>query len=268
MNSSSEQVDIIPRSFQMSEAVSRFVEHVREYFYVVMLSKHACPRCGDALVMIAESRCRCVGCAVTLDPTLEFQRCPTCGGTPRLNVRRYSCRACGAAVISRFLFDGLVFDAGYFREKMADHRERRQELRERVRQMLAASRSGRILPEPVSLSSVPGLLDALNELTCGTPHALQFELVVRFDLAAYQRHISSQISEIPVTLDEIMPLGQDLRLDRIWRFVAVIFLAHAGLAEVWQESSFVMVKQRETDREGQDVLGDAEDADGIEGPVG
>jgi len=268
MSSSSEHVEIIPLAVQMSEVVSRFVGRARDYFYAVVLSRSACSGCGSTLAMVGEARCRCVGCGTAFDPTVEFQRCSECGGTPRLNVRRYSCRECGLAVISRFLFDGLVFDADYFRTKMAEHRERRQQLHERVRQMLAESRSGRALLEPISRASVPGLLEALNALTSGATQALQLKPAVRFDLAAYQRHVSSQISEIPLTLDEIRPFGQDLRLDRIWRFIAIIFLAHAGLAEVWQEGSFVMVKQRETDGKGQGVLGDSEDADGIEGSLG
>ena len=62
--------------------------------------------------------------------------------------------------------------------------------------------------------------------------------------------------------------GEDDRLGRIWRFIAIVFLDHAGLIQVWQDGPDVIVMQREADREGQDVPGDLKDLDGVEGPVG
>ena len=49
------------------------------------------------------------------DPTIAFQRCTACDGRIGLQIRRYRCRKCGSEVVSRFLFDGLVFNAEYFR---------------------------------------------------------------------------------------------------------------------------------------------------------
>jgi chromatin segregation and condensation protein Rec8/ScpA/Scc1 (kleisin family) len=54
----------------------------------------------------------------------------------------------------------------------------------------------------------------------------------------------------------------------VWRFIAVIFLAHEGRVEIVQEGEEIMVMQRETDREGCKVPGDLEEADGVEGFVG
>jgi len=127
-----------------------------------------------------------------LDPTISFQRCSACGGVPVLRVRRYNCRDCGIVIQSIFLFDGLIFDGEYFRQKMIESRQRRKEQRERVREMLAESRSG--------------------------------------DLSL-----------------EYADLGGNLRKDLIWRLIAVIFLAHAGVADVLQDGQEIMVMRHEAD---------------------
>lgn len=263
METELEKPDIVSRAFSMSAAVAHFVEQARVFFHAVVLAGHACPDCGGSLEMIAEGTCRCLSCGRQLDPTPEFQRCLTCGGRLRLNVRRYSCSQCGRDVPSRFLFDGLVFDAEYFREKMAESRERKRELRERVRQMLAESRSAAVSPAPIDLATVPGLLEALNQLVQAGEPDFALPLPPAFSLSRYQAHVEAHIRPIGISLEQIPPLSENTRLDRIWRFIAIIFLAHAGILDVWQDGPSIMVKQRETDPERQGVPGDLEEADGI-----
>ncbi len=254
---------IIEQAFALAEAVNRFREQARRYYYQVMLSGHACPQCSGSLAMTQEGRCRCCLCGHELDPTVVFQRCSSCGGRPRLSVRRYSCSRCGVDLPSRFLFDGLVFDAEYFRQKMAESRERKQELRERVRQMLAESRSGVIQPSAAELEAVPGLIEALNVLIGGVEQPVFPEQTPQFSLSRYQTHINAHIRPFPRGMEQIPPLSEDHRLDRIWRFIAIIFMAHAGILDVWQEGPTIMVIQRETNPERQSVPGDLEEADGI-----
>jgi len=134
-------IDIIRLAFRLAEAVTGFAGRAKQLYYAVMLMGHECPRCGGGLVMEGEGKCRCNSCGDEFDPTVAFQRCGTCGGRLELRVRRYRCTQCGADVASRFLFDGLAFDAEYFRQKMTESRQRKRELRERVREMLAESRS-------------------------------------------------------------------------------------------------------------------------------
>jgi len=207
-------------------------------------------------------------CRRDFDPTVTFQRCTVCGGTPRLRIRRYECSDCGSDIDSRFVFDGLVFDAEYFRRRMIEHRERKRKQRERVRRMLADSRSPALLPDALDLSGVPGLLDAINDLTSSPTKVAALEPKTGFDLKRYQRHIRAHIQEFPISFGEIPRLVEDARLDRVWRFVAIIFLAHTGLIDVWQDGLDVMVMQGEIDGEGQDVSGNLEDVDGVEGAVG
>jgi hypothetical protein len=66
----------------------------------------------------------------------------------------------------------------------------------------------------------------------------------------------------------IPPLSENLKKDLIWRFIAVIFLAHSGIIDVWQQGQNIMVIKHETNRKRQDVLGKFEETDGVEGSVG
>jgi len=259
-------MDIVRQAFRLVEIVSGFAGRARKLYYAVVLMGHLCPACGGKLTMKAEGLCRCRSCGRAFDPTIAFQRCSACGGQPALCVRRYLCRQCGADVVSRFLFDGLVFNTDYFRQKMAESRERKKQLREQVREMLAASRSGALhLPE-AELSSVPGLTDALNSLVIGPQEAFSWDPDKGFDLKRYESHIQAHIRDFPICLDDLPPLAENARKDRIWRFIAIIFLAHFGLIDVWQDGQEIMVMKHETNREGQDISGDVEEADGLEGP--
>lgn len=149
---------------------------------------------------------------------------------------------------------------------MVEHRQRTREKRERIRRLLAASRSPPIAPGVAELNSVPGLLDALNALTDQAGEIGSFEPRNTFDLKLYQSHIRAHLTPIGVAFEEIPPLNDDARLDRIWRFIAVIFMAHAGVLELRQSSQTITLY--ETHTEGQDVPGDLETADGVQRPMG
>lgn len=264
-------MNIIALGFRLSGAVSALKVKVRKLYYAVMLMGHACPSCGHGvgLVMIAESRCRCQACGHGFDPTVAFQRCERCGGVPELRKCRYRCKECGSDIASRFLFDNFVFNAEYFRQRMAKSRQRRKEQRERVREMLAESRSSTLeMPTADSLEGIPGLVDALNSLTRESQPRFLAAPQEGFDLKRYQSHIQAYIRDFPVPLREIPPLGEDLRKDMIWRFIAAIFMAHFGQIDIWQNGGIIMVIKREAYTEGQGIPGDLEGSDGIERSVG
>ena len=243
--------EIVRLAFELAHAVEALVGHTRRFCYEVMLSAHRCPRCAGQLEMIGESRCRCRECAHEFDPTLEFQRCPSCEGPLRLRICRYVCRTCEMDVPSRFVFDGVVFDREYFRLKLAESRERqRQELAERQHQV-AENRSPPAEPSPVDLASVPGLLDALNGLTCVPDLAAWAPLIQGFDLERYETHLAAHIGPSERRFDDLPALEENSRLDRIWRFIAVIFMAHAGRIRIRQQGSTILVvKSDGTDTEG------------------
>ncbi len=258
---------MIERAFALAETVSRYAGRVRAFFYRVALFDRRCPCCNAQLRMTRESRCRCPSCETELDPTVTYQRC-ACGGAPRLRIRRYECSTCGAEMASHFVFDGLIFEAKYFRKKMAESRQRRREQHERVRRMLAGTRSGCIDVPAADLAQEEGLLTALDQMVdCADPVSV-LQSRSSSDLKRYQRHIQAHIRAIPSSLEQIPPMGEDLRIDRIGRFIAIIFLAHAGILDVWQNGQGIMVKRREVDREGQEFPGDVEELDAVEGSLG
>jgi hypothetical protein len=262
-------MNIITLAFDMAKAVEFFMQKAKRFFYSVMLLGYRCPKCKGLLKMATEGVCQCNRCGYELNPTVEFQRCSACGGTPVLSARRYKCNKCGSDITSKFLFDGLVFDAGYFREKMTESRQRKKEKREQVRMMLAESRSPALPLGVMDFSTVPGLEDALNSLTADLASSFEIESRTEFNLKSYEEHIQAHIQNIPVSLGEIPPLSKDnARKDLIWRFIAAIFLAHYGFVDLLQDGQEILVMKHETNREGQDVFGESEEADGIEGSMG
>ena len=112
------------------------------------------------------------------------------------------------------------------------------------------------------------LVDALNGLTAGLDTAFAAESYDKFDLKRYEMHIQGHIRQFPMNLLDIPPLSEDARKDLIWRFIAVIFLAHTGIVDIWQDEQDIMVIKHEADTEGRGVLGKFEEADRIKGPLG
>jgi hypothetical protein len=255
--------DIIGLAFMVAEAAVQLVARVRSFYYELVLAGHACPKCAGRLEMVREGRCRCQVCRCTFDPTVVFQECGACGGQPRLRIRRYECRRCGTEVTSRFLFDGLVFDAAYFCAKMAEHRQRRRERRQRIQEMLATSRSGALEPGPVSLDELPDLVAVLNRLSGGADPAVRLPPREEFNLQRYEAHVQAHLGPIPISFEDIPPLSRNALYDRVWRFIAILFLAQAGAIRVWQEGATIWVTTREVDRERQAIPGNAAAADGV-----
>jgi hypothetical protein len=119
--------------------------------------------------------------------------------------------------------------------------------------MLAQSRSDPATYEACDLNSVPGLVEALNWLTCGIDEATLIELKNRFDLNKYEEHVVKFIGAEPVNLREIPPIIEDVKRDLIWRFIAVIFLEHFRQVEIVQENDIIWVKKFVNDQ-GSDVF--------------
>jgi len=263
-----ESMNIVKLAFDMAKAVEIFKTKAKKLFYSVMLLGHRCPKCNGSLVMATEGGCTCTSCGLNLDPTVEFERCLDCGGVPVLRVRRYRCRKCGIEIRSKFLFEGLVFNAAYFRQKVTESRQRKKELRKRVKEMLASSRSNQLSLDSVDASAIPGLWEALDSLTADLQETAQIVSHKEFDLGHYEKHLKTHITNTSMSLVEVPPLTEDKRRDLIWRFIAAIFLAHAGVIDIWQEGADVMVIKYEANRKRPDISGELEEANGIQGPMG
>jgi hypothetical protein len=151
---------------------------------------------------------------------------------------------------------------------MAESRQRKKEQKERVKKMLAECQSDTLPLQAADLDSVPGLLEALNGLSAGIAESFEIESRNEFNLKHYEQHIQAHIQDFPVCLDEIPLLSKEsFRKDRIWRFIALIFLAHAGVVNIWQDGQNIMVIKNEVNGKRQGVFGELEESDGIEGFV-
>ena len=230
-------------SRKLTQAVEQLRRRARCVYYEIVLLGHPCPACGGSLAMIGESRSQCAACDRVWDPTTEFQRCAACGGVPRLRIRRYRCSGCGEDVASRFVFDGLVFDAEYFRRAMAASRERKQHRREIARLTSTENRSGAMEAPELDLQSVPGLVDALNGLAAQGCVEIWTPATDGFDLKRYERHIQAHIGTIESSFEDIPPITDRARIDRIWRFIALIFLAHTGVIQLRQAGATILVRR-------------------------
>jgi len=109
---------------------------------------------------------------------------------------------------------------------------------------------------------------AIDSLTKGIKPQIAIPKDKTFDLNRYERHIEANIGAFSVNLRDIPPLHEDKRKDLIWRFIAVIFLAHAGIVEIQQNGLDIMVMKNETYGKRQGVSGEFEDPDRFEGSVG
>lgn len=239
------------------EAVTKLKRRVRRFYYRAVLLARTCPACGGALAMQRDDLARCSGCGNSFDPTVEFQRCDRCGGRLQRNISRYRCGRCGAPAESRYAFEPVTLDRAYYAKKMRESRRRKRKKKSRRHRRLLLARSRCIHPDrKPRLDDVPDLPDALDRMA-GLP--LPENLVQRYlqdpelDLGRYRRHILENMACWEVLFDRIPPLLEDGRRDRIFRFVACVYMWHEGEVKLVQQDDMLVIERNEPDREGQSI---------------
>ena len=255
-----EQRKLLDRLAHIEQAIQRLIEATRMFFYELALAGEVCPWCEGQLVMIREGRCRCQGCDRRFDPTLKLQRCPACEGQLALRIRRYACRRCGQDVSSRFLFHRKIFDAAYFRDKMAESRQRCRQQRIESGQKQAAQRSIPIVTEPADLEHCPDLIETLNNLIGHAQVADYMPAPETFDLASYETWLLSQLQQGPKRIERLLSSDTPSRHELVRLFIAAIFLWHRGRIQIRQAGRTIEVQISETQRKGQAVPADAPSA--------
>jgi chromatin segregation and condensation protein Rec8/ScpA/Scc1 (kleisin family) len=172
-----------------------------------------------------------------------------------LRTRRYYCELLRLQGIE--VPEEDPFDKNYFAQKMSEARERRKNERMRRIGELLAQRSGPVVfDEPILLESVPGLTEALNSLV-NIP--IPIEIIHRFlgrddfDLEGFQRHILTCLGDSVIAFDDLPPLLDQERKDRVFRFITLIFLAHTRKIVLWQEEERIWVKKNEIVTQGSGV---------------
>jgi hypothetical protein len=226
--------------------MARFKERVKAFYFEVMLSPYRCPKCEGSLSMTGISQCSCA-CGQAFDPTLEFQRSPCCGAKLVRKTYHYACSRCHVVVPSHFLFDERVFDKEYFREIMQEHRRRSREEREEMKKSLGESRSGTLLlTEEPHLESLDGFvqdLDAFIQSEDYDSHDPGFEAKSTFSMDRYRSHILSCLAVESVRFSEIAPVDEDIRRDRAWRFITLVFMQNERVIDLAQEGDDIWVQR-------------------------
>jgi hypothetical protein len=227
--------------------ITDYKKRVRQFYFEVVLSSFSCPACGGQLHMIGNSECSC-SCGNAFDPTLAFQKSACCGAGLIRKTFHYACSKCRKSNPSRFIFDERVFDKAYFREMMRESRERKKKKREEIRKLLAQSRSDTLsLTEFPDIEIIPGLIEDLNEFIQKTsyeaPH-YSFGAENEFDLNKYRDHILSVLSWDSVLFSEMEPLIDDIRDDKIYRFITLVIMDHDREVDLNQLGDDLSVQRR------------------------
>ena len=92
---------------------------------------------------------------------------------------------------------------------------------------------------------MPGLIKALNSFVGNTEidMAEALKLHEGFDMNGYRRHILKSLGWGAGPFSAIPILQQDKRLDRIFRFVTLIFMSQAGEVELDQDQGELLVQR-------------------------
>jgi len=241
----------------LTSTVAVFKAKVRTFYYEVLLSTNVCPSCGGQLVMAEAGKCYC-SCGNALDPAIEFQRSSCCGA--RLSKRKlhYECSSCGQMVPSKYLFDERIFDNAYYREMMRESRTRRSQRDEAIRKLLEDSHSGRLfLLDLPSAEALPDFIDDLDDFV-GSGEARQPDMtapVADFTMDNYRKVILAGLDGTSRWFRAFPALCPDEKLDRIHRFITLVYMEHDREVILTQEEKDILVERipegpHEADPEG------------------
>ncbi len=236
---------------RVAQRLGEFRSQARRYYHDVMLSLHVCPECAGRLKMIAPSECQCE-CGHTFDPTIAFQQSACCFAALVRKSLHYACSHCHRITPSRFLFDERLFDADYFRLKMAESRERKQAKRKEAIERLFASRSGALsITDTPSIDSIPGLARDLDAFIGSVPSITLSQFLSRdeFHLDEYRRALEDSIPPgCMIRFSAIPPVCNSLRRDRARRLITLLFMEQEREVELTQCGEYdIKVERYETD---------------------
>ena len=209
--------------------VKKYKHRARTYYFDVLFSIYKCPACGGQLKMTEENCCSC-SCGNVFDPTLAFQKSACCRAGLMRKTFHYVCLKCLKTVPSHFLFDERVFDKAYFQEMMRQSRKRKKIKREEMKRLLAESRSDILtFTESPDIETIPGLIEDLDKFVQNMQNESSQDYLYsheQFDMDKYRDHILSMLSWHNMLFSEIEPLYPDIRDDKVYRFITLVFMDH------------------------------------------
>jgi len=233
---------------RIQDRVLAYANDARDFYFQLVLTVYLCPSCGGQMRIVAPGHWMCE-CRTTLDPTIAFQRCTCCNAQLAFRRTHYACTHCGQIVRSMFLFDERIIDAEYFREKMSEWRENKRRQREERRLFLAASRSNPLLlAENPDSNALRGLFETLDEFLgeaqMSDEHA--FHDGPEYRLNDYRQMILSRLAGTVFHFEAFPALIEDRRLDRVRRFLTLLFMEQAGEVLLEQRGGTILVIPHET----------------------
>lgn len=218
---------LIMAADQIARKVAKYKIRARHYYFDIILSVHRCPKCGGRVRSIGRSRCAC-GCGYVFDPTLSFQRSSCCGQSLVRKTMHYVCSGCYRTIPSMFLFDEKLFDRIYFRQMVRDSRARAGKRREEMKRTVLRSSSGELrLTEEPRLELIPGIIEDLNRFIGSEesePESCFHAPDSVFNMEAYRSHLLRILGDDCLMFSEIKPFMDDLRMDKIRRFMTLVFM--------------------------------------------
>ena len=223
-------------------------EKVQRLLTQILLSKHNCHQCDGRLKLIGDRLAECINCHIRFDPTLEFQKCLICGEKLVKKTQYYYCPECQTPQRSIFSLDNWFYFPEYFTEKMRESRKAKKVRIEALKQLLASTKSPTYIPHQMDLKLIEGLYKSLNEFINNNTSNLfinsQETSKIRFDLTLYRRHILDVLpSDCVIHFDGISSIIDDTRLDRIFRFIALIYMWHYGEIILTQIDNLIKVER-------------------------
>lgn len=230
----------------VSNKIFRLKEETRKWYYDVVLSCFSCPKCQGHLNMTGASVCRC-NCGNVLDPTLAFQKSACCQARLLKKTFHYACSKCGKSVPSRFLFDEKILDSTYFKTAMKEFRQRQKRKREEIRRLLAESRSDSwVLTQTPDIDCITGFGEDLDDFIQWNQSSGESPLYCEqplFDIDEYRDHIHAFLGWNSILFTEIDPIGDDVRTDRIARFITLVFMDNDKEVELAQQGDDILVQR-------------------------
>jgi hypothetical protein len=112
---------------------------------------------------------------------------------------------------------------------------------------LADSRSDALaLTQTPDLESAPGLVEDLNvfvQAESDGPNQIVFEEKPHFSMDDYRDHINRILSWDGISFSEIVPLINDVRIDRVWRFITLVYMHQDREVNLAQHGNDILVKR-------------------------
>ena len=238
------KTDLLSRMAAVENVIESYRASVQSFYFTVLLSKFRCPQCQGSFQLVGPSSALCI-CGAGFDPTLIFQKSGCCGAILVKRQCHYACSVCGDVVPSIFLFDEVLFDSEYFREKMRLSREQRRREQAETRAILRAERSGTLsFFDEIDLNALPGLLTDIDDLigAKNTDEPLQ-EWERNLSIEDYRRHIVSLL-DAEIVFSSISPLFPEERRDKVYRFISLIFMEQDREVRLSQYGEDILVERR------------------------